>query len=206
MPPGCASRSGVPLRRRSGSAALGSGRRDNAQVAGERYGRGLARRFAVLVLATALVGLVATPGTSSSNRVQVKTVGLAKLEPAGGSSANGRAELQLFPRHGEVEFDLRGFPQPNGEIFMVWLARAAGEANVGGAFPRTALGRFDLSTVVPGNAKVSKRHTKRAERVVVTHLPQRRARAIARQGREDGWRTAERIRGTRVVHGRVIEP
>jgi hypothetical protein len=41
---------------------------------------------------------------------------------------------------------------------------------------------------------------------VITHLPRQRARETARKARDTGWRNATRIRGTRVVHGRVTEP
>jgi hypothetical protein len=129
-------------------------------------------------------------------------VGVAKLESAN-SKARGRAELHVFPRHGEVDLNVRRFPRPEGELFMVWLRRSSAGAYIGGAFPRNVLGRFDLSTVVPGSSRVSKRHTKRAQRVVITHLPRERAKQIARNARANGWRDAEVIKGGRVVHGHV---
>jgi hypothetical protein len=159
------------------------------------------------VLATAVAILALTPSGSHSNRVTGEVVGTAKLESGRGSQAEGRARLDVYPRHGEVDLNVRRFPRPQGEIFIVWLAPAHSKrAHIGGAFPRDALGRNDLSTVVPGSPTVSRAHTKRAERVVITHLPRQRARETARKARDTGWRNATRIRGTRVVHGRVTEP
>jgi hypothetical protein len=159
------------------------------------------RRRLLSLLAGALAALSAWGALAIA--VQGDVVGLARLEASGEfTDARGRASLVTYPGHGEIDLTLHGFPE-GSKSFVVWLVRDRGRAFVGGAFPQRSTTTYDLSTVVPGSRRVSRRHTKAAHHLAIKLMGDRRLERILNRERDSDWRDAMQPKGKPVVRGPV---
>lgn len=125
----------------------------------------------------------------------------ARLHATAGPNAKGRAVLELYPRHAEIELDLHGFRRRPDRAFIVWLKDARGRGHIGGAFPSGFLSEEDGSTVVPGGDPQSQRTARLAHQIEITSMKRARAIDLLRRLHSDGWPGGVRTRGGSVVRG-----
>jgi hypothetical protein len=171
-------------------------------------GRGIKAVFCLLGLAVVAGGIVGVLGLSPQAEpthaaVEGDVVGTADLRPAPSfPNASGEALIVLYPRHAEVDLELRKLPRPDPKhkVFLLWLSSGGGHTHIGSAFPRG--GRQSLSAVVPGDGRVSRNHARRARRAVITLLARQRAKELALDARKADWRKNQRIVGKRVLRVR----
>lgn len=118
-------------------------------------------------------------------------------------AAHARAFIIVWPRHVEVALNAQALTMRRDKPFLVWMGAGRSRGIIAGAFRRNRSQGFSGAIVVPGSRRVALRNSRAARLLVITRVRRGAARRIVRDASDGRSTRKTRIRGRRILAGRL---